>query len=176
MAVLVHSRMAASALIPAIRAKMNERNAEISVDDDVLEEEIQTSLVGDRIMAMLSGFFGILAALLTMVGLYGVISYFVALRRNEIGIRIALGADPAKIVSMILRETIAMVGLGAVIGLGLSVAAAKSVATLVFGLKPSDPLTLAGSAAVLIAVAALASYVPARRASRIEPMIALRHD
>jgi predicted permease len=176
MAVLVDSRMAASALIPAIRAKMNERNAEISVDDDVLEEEIQTSLVGDRIMAMLSGFFGILAALLTMVGLYGVISYFVALRRNEIGIRIALGADPAKIVSMILRETIAMVGLGAGIGLGLSVAAAKSVATLVFGLKPSDPLTLAGSAAALIAVAALASYVPARRASRIEPMIALRHD
>ena len=127
-------------------------------------------------MAILSGFFGALAALLTMVGLYGVISYFVARRRNEIGIRISLGADAGRIVTMILGETIAMVGLGTAIGLVLSVAAAKAVGTLVFGLKPTDPLTLVGAAALLIAVAAAASYVPARRASRIEPMIALRHD
>ena len=176
MAVIVHARTPASALMPAVRAKMGERNPEISVDYDVLEEEIASSLVGDRMMALLSGFFGALAALLTMVGLYGVISYFVALRRNEIGIRIALGADAGRIVAMILGETIAMVGLGTAIGLALSVAAAKSVGTLVFGLKPTDPLTLAGAAALLIAVAAAASYVPARRAARIEPMIALRHD
>ena len=127
-------------------------------------------------MAMLSGFFGALAALLAMVGLYGVISYLVAMRHNEIGIRMALGASRRNIVALILRQTIVMLALGVFVGVLLSLAAARSVASLIFGLAPTDPLTIFAAAAFLITVALLASYIPARRASRIDPMIALRHD
>jgi ABC-type antimicrobial peptide transport system permease subunit len=146
------------------------------VDFDVLEEQIQNSLLGERMMALLSGCFGALAALLATIGLYGVISYLVEMRRNEIGIRMALGAGRRNIVALILRQTLVMLVVGIAVGLILSFAASRSVASLIFGLAPTDPLTLAGAALFLITVALLASYIPARRASRIEPMIALRHD
>jgi predicted permease len=176
LAVLIHTSAPASELIPAVRAKMEARNADISVEYDVIEQEIQDSLAGERMMAILSGFFGALAALLATIGLYGVIAYFVALRRGEIGIRIALGANPGKIVALILRQTLAMLALGVAIGLALSLVAARSASSLIFGLKSTDPLTVAGSAAILVFVGVVASYVPAHRASRIEPMLALRHD
>ncbi|HKS82083.1 MAG TPA: ABC transporter permease [Candidatus Acidoferrales bacterium] len=176
LAVLIYSPAPASVLIPAVRAKMEARNADISVEYDVIEQEIRDSLVGERMMAILTGFFGALAVLLSTIGLYGVISYFVALRRNEIGIRIALGANPAKIMALILRQTMTMLAIGVGIGLALSLAAARSASSLIFGLKATDPLTVAGSAAILVIVAVIASYVPAHRASHIEPMLALRHD
>jgi predicted permease len=176
LSVLIHSTAAPSALLPAVRTKMGERSPEISVDFDILEEEIQSSLLGERMMALLSGFFGALAALLSMIGLYGVISYLVAMRRNEIGIRMALGASRRNIVAFILRQTVAMLALGIFAGLLLSLAATRSVASLVFGLQSTDPATLLAAASFLIVVALLASYIPARRASRIDPMIALRHD
>jgi predicted permease len=174
--VLIHSTAAPSAVIAAVRAKMAERSSAISVDFDILQEEIETSLLGERMMAMLSGFFGALAALLAMVGLYGVISYLVAMRHNEFGIRMALGASRRNIVALILRQTIVMLVLGVALGLVLSLVAGRSVASLIYGLVPTDPLTLFAAAAFLITVALLASYIPARRASRIDPMIALRHD
>jgi len=174
--VLIHSAAAPSAVIAAVRAKMAERSSAISVDFDILQEEIESSLLGERMMAMLSGFFGALAALLAMVGLYGVISYLVAMRHNEIGIRMALGASRRNIVALILRQTIVMLAVGVFVGVLLSLAAARSVASLIFGLAPTDPLTIFAAAAFLITVALLASYIPARRASRIDPMIALRHD
>ena len=127
-------------------------------------------------MAWLAGFFGILAAVLATIGLYGVISYMILRRRNEIGIRLALGATRADIVLLILREMSALLLVGLGIGTVVSFAAAQGAGALLFGLAPHDVPTLLGAACLLAAVAGLASFLPALRASRVDPMVALRHD
>jgi putative ABC transport system permease protein len=114
--------------------------------------------------------------LLAMIGLYGVISYIIATRRNEIGIRMALGASRQDIVGDIIRQTLQLLGLGVGGGILLSLVATRGAGTLLFGLQPNDPLSLAAAGAFLAAIALIASYVPARRASRIDPMIALRYE
>jgi ABC-type antimicrobial peptide transport system permease subunit len=103
-------------------------------------------------------------------------SYMVARRRNEIGIRMALGADRALVVRLVLREAIVLLGAGTIVGLVLAAAAARATASLLFGLQPGDPATLAAAVAVLGAVGVLASYLPARRASRLEPTVVLREE
>jgi ABC-type antimicrobial peptide transport system permease subunit len=125
-------------------------------------------------MATLSGFFGGLAAVLTLIGLYGLIAYTVARRTNEIGIRMALGASRGTVVSMILREAGLLVSIGITAGILLTLAGGSAASALLFGLKPYDPLTLAFAAALLSAVAVAASYFPARAAAKIDPMVALR--
>jgi ABC-type antimicrobial peptide transport system permease subunit len=125
---------------------------------------------------MLSEFFGLLAALLATIGLYGVISYMVACRSGEIGIRMALGANRGDIVGMVMREAGTLLVIGLVGGAVLSLFAARAAAALLYGLKPGDPLTLAGSALILSAAAAAASFLPARRAARLDPMAALREE
>jgi ABC-type antimicrobial peptide transport system permease subunit len=127
-------------------------------------------------MAWLAGCFGALAALLAMIGLYGVISYMVLRRRNEIGIRLALGASRADILLLILREMAALLLAGLGIGTVISLATAQGAGALLFRLAPHDATTLLASAGLLAVVAGLASFVPALRASRIDPMVALRHD
>jgi ABC-type antimicrobial peptide transport system permease subunit len=122
----------------------------------------------------LSGFFGALALLLAAVGLYGVTAYAVARRRTEIGIRIALGAAPACVVRLVLSRLAALVGLGVLIGAALSVWTSTFVASLLYGLEPRDPATLVGAAATLAAVGGLAGWLPAWRASRIDPAQVLR--
>src|SRR5262249_51634722 len=133
-------------------------------------------LLRERLMAMLSGFFGVLAAGLAMMGLYGVISYIVARRRNEIGIRVALGAEDRQGVGMGMREAALLLAMGVGIGTGLAVAAGGSAGSLLFGLKPYDPLTLVAACVLLGLIAATASFVPARRAAKLDPMAALRHE
>jgi predicted permease len=151
-----------------------------SVDKDLalrfrpLSDQIGASLTQERVVAMLAGFFGALALLLAGLGLYGVTSYAVSRRRNEIGIRMALGAAPAAVVRLVLSRVSMLVGLGVVIGAGISLWAAPLVATLLYGLEPRDPTTLAGSIAVLATVGAVAGWLPARRASRIDPAEVLR--
>jgi ABC-type antimicrobial peptide transport system permease subunit len=127
-------------------------------------------------MAMLSGFFGLLAALLAMAGLYGVVSYMAARRRNEIGIRIALGARRGQVIGMVMREAAWMVAAGVIAGTALALLAGRAAATLLFDLKPYDVPTLAAAAGMLIGIAVLASFVPASRASGLDPMQALRCD
>jgi len=127
-------------------------------------------------LATLSGFFGALAAVLAMIGLYGVVSYLVARRRNEIGIRLALGAERGQVVALVMREGARLLAIGIPIGLAASLAAGRSAGALLFGLKPYDPLTLAGAAALLACIAAAATFLPARRASRLDPMSALRDE
>ena len=127
-------------------------------------------------MATLSGFFGLLATLLAVVGLYGVISYIVALRRNEIGIRMALGASRSEVIGIIVRQTLMLLALGVGFGVVLALAAVRSASSLLFGLQPNDPLTFAGASALLVAIALIASFLPARRASRVDPMVALRYE
>ena len=127
-------------------------------------------------MATLSGFFGLLAVLLAIVGLYGVLSYTVAQRRNEIGIRMSLGADRLKIVKLIMGDagTLLFIGLG--VGLLLALLGAKAADSMLFGLKPRDPLTISIAIVVLGMAGALASYLPARRAAGQDPMAALRDE
>jgi putative ABC transport system permease protein len=130
----------------------------------------------ERLMATLSGFFGALAALIATIGLYGVMSYMVARRRNEIGIRIALGADRRAVVGMVMREAGVLLAAGVFVGTALAIAAARTAAALLFGLRPGDPATLAMAAAGLATVAMVASYVPALRAARLQPTEALREE
>jgi putative ABC transport system permease protein len=141
-----------------------------------MESQVRDSLLRERLMATLSGLFGGLAALLATIGLYGVMSYMVARRRNEIGIRMALGADRAHVVRMVLREAAVLLAAGVAVGLVIAVVAARTATTLLFGLQPGDPGTLAMAAGGLALVAMLASYLPALRASRLEPTEALRED
>ena len=127
-------------------------------------------------LATLSAFFGGLALLLATMGLYGVMSYSVARRRNEIGIRMALGAGQRRVASMVLGEVATIIVIGFVLGVALSLASTRLISTFLFGLKPTDVSTFAGSMALLATVALLAAYLPARRASRVDPMEALREE
>src|SRR5262249_46491118 len=134
------------------------------------------SLSQQRLVARLASFFSLLALLLACIGLYGVLSYAVLRRANEIGIRMALGARRGDVLWLVAREALALVGAGVLIGLLAAFAATKTVSTLLFGLKPNDPLTIAAALLLLLAVAALSAYLPARRASRVDPMAALREE
>src|SRR5688572_28789437 len=127
-------------------------------------------------MATLTGFFGYLAVLIAVIGLYGVISYMVVRRRNEIGIRIALGAGRANMIRMILGEACLLLTIGLAIGTAASIAIARTVSAILFGLTPNDATTLTMAVAGLAAVALAASYVPAHRAAAVQPMHALREE
>jgi len=155
---------------------LGEVNSNIVVQFQTLPSMVRNSLMRERLMATLSGFFGALAALIATIGLYGVMSYMVARRRNEIGIRIALGADRRAVVRMVMREAGMLLVGGVVVGTALAIVAARAASTLLFGLHPGDPATLAMAAAGLGAVAMLASYLPALRAARLEPTEALREE
>ncbi|PYV24634.1 MAG: hypothetical protein DMG24_10920, partial [Acidobacteria bacterium] len=171
---MIHSGLAPA--IAGVRHRIAEKHPEIVMEFSDFQARIRDGLVRERLMAMLSGFFGLLAALLTMVGLYGVISYIVARRRNEIGIRMALGAQRGQVVSMVMREAGRMLVIGILAGAVLSLVAGRAASSLLFGLKPYDPLTLAAAGVLLAVIAALASFLPARRASRLDPLVALRYE
>jgi predicted permease len=174
--IVISSSAPLSDLIPEVRRRISETSPDIAIGFRVFETQIREGLIRERLMAWFAGFFGILAAILAMIGLYGVISYMVLRRRNEIGIRMALGASRADIVLLILREMAVLLLIGLGIGTVVSLAAAQGVGALLFGLSPDDPRTLIASACLLAAVAGLACFVPALRASRVDPMVALRHD
>jgi predicted permease len=140
------------------------------------EQGIRDNLVGDRMMALLSGFFGILAALLVVVGLYGVLTYFLAQRRGEIGIRIALGASRGRVMSGLLFEAGSMLLVGLAAGTGLALLAGREASSMLFGLKPWDPMVLAASALLLAIVTLLSSLVPALKAANLDPISSLRAE
>jgi putative ABC transport system permease protein len=149
-------------------------NQDLAITFRLLSEQVNSSLIQERVVAILSGFFGGLALLLAALGLYGVTSYAVSRRRTEIGIRMALGAAPGGVVRMVLRRVALLVGAGVIVGAGVSLWAARFVATLLYGLQPRDPVTLVGAALVLSLIGALAGWIPARRAARIDPARVLR--
>ena len=127
-------------------------------------------------MATLSGFFGARALLLAAIGLYGVLAYAVRRRASEIGIRMALGADRTGVHWMVLRKTVDLVLCGIAVGLPLALAATRLIGKFLFGLTPADPLTLAIAVVTLLVAAAMAGFLPARRASGIDPMVASRYE
>ncbi len=161
-------------LTKGLAAALTQVHGDLAITLRPLADNIDAALTQERIVAMLSGFFGGLALLLAGLGLYGVTSYAVSRRRTEIGIRMALGAAPGGVVRLVLRRVAIMVLLGVIAGSALSVWASKFVATLLFGLQPQDPVTLAGAAMALTTIGALAGWLPARRAARIDPARVLR--
>ena len=164
-------------VIANVRQAIKQVNQNVPIDDVVsLTDHIGRSLVQQKLIARLASFFGLLALLLACIGLYGLMSYAVARRTNEIGIRMALGAPGAKVLWLVLREALILVVIGIALGLAAALLTTKTAETLLFGLKPNDPLTIALASLVLLAVAVFAGYIPARRASRVDPMTALREE
>lgn len=163
-------------LIPDIRRVVSELDSSVPLFDvKTIEDQIDESLIQERLIASLSSFFGLLALLLACVGLFGVTSYEVAQRTNEIGIRMALGATPGRVLWAVMRGSLILVLIGMAIGLLGALFLTPLVSKLLFGLEPSNPLTFAAAGAVMAAAALIASYIPARRASRIDPIIAIRY-
>jgi len=163
-------------IMTGVKATVAEVNPAIQIEFHVLAGYIHDSLLRERLMATLTGAFGILAALLATVGLYGVIAYMVARRRNEIGVRIALGAGPVRVIRLVLGEALLLLAAGLVAGTALTLVASRAAASMLFGLKPYDPLTLIAAAGLLAAVALAAAWVPARRAAALSPVTALREE
>jgi ABC-type antimicrobial peptide transport system permease subunit len=146
----------------------------LSVQIRQFSEQLVDSIRGERAMAILSGAFGSLAALLATLGLYGVMSYMIARRRKEIGIRMALGADRRRVVQLILKEAALLLAVGLVMGVALSLWAGQVAEKLLFGVQPRDAVSLGGAVVLLSAIAMLAGYIPARRAAAEDPMSAVR--
>jgi putative ABC transport system permease protein len=163
-------------LVPAVREAVAAVSPAITLDFIPLATQVNESLNQERLLATLSSFFGGLALLLAAIGLYGVLSYNVARRRNEIGVRMALGAAQARVLRMVLGEAGWLAGIGLGLGIAGTLAATQLVSAFLYGVRPDDPPTLGSAAAVLGAIAALAAYLPARRAAMVDPMTALREE
>jgi predicted lysophospholipase L1 biosynthesis ABC-type transport system permease subunit len=165
-----------SALVSAVQAAVGDVNKEIPLDFHTLAEQVNDSMVQERMLALLSSFFGALALLLAMIGLYGTFSYLVTQRQSEFGIRMALGAEPGSILRLVMRSVISVLAVGVVAGIGISLAATRVLQQLLFGLGPRDAVTMIAAVAVLSVVALIAGYLPARRATKVDPMVALRNE
>ena len=176
MAAVVRTSVPADTLRPAVAAAIRGVHPQIALSFDTMQSQVWQTVQTEALMATLTGSFGILAGTIAAIGLYGVMSYLVTRRRNEIGIRMALGADRAMVMKMILRESAVLLGTGVAVGAALAVAAGRAASAMLFGLTPADPATMVQAVAALALVAALASSVPAARAARIDPMRALREE
>jgi len=173
---MIRSNESTESLISSVKRVAQEMNSAMVLNFSTFKIQVRDDLVGERLMATLTGFFGVLAIVLAMVGIYGVISYMVIRRRNEIGVRMALGAARGTILFMVLRESLLLLAIGAVVGAGLALAAGTAAASMLYGLKPHDPLTLGASVLCLAVIVIVASFVPARRAATVDPMVVLREE
>jgi predicted permease len=173
----IATRMKPEAIVPELRAAVQsvDRNLPL-VDVRTQKEQIAATMHQERILADLTAGFGLIALVLASIGIYGIMAYAVSRRTNEIGIRMALGAQPGRVLRGVLGEASWMVAVGAVVGLGGALALSRLVASMLYGLKAWDPATFALSAALLVLVALGASWIPARRAAGVDPIKALRHE
>ena len=163
--------------ISAVREVVHQADARVPVFDmQTQRAEIEDQIHQEITLADLCSAFALLALTIACVGLYGMMSYAVERRTNEIGIRMALGAERHKILGMIMREILVMVALGVAIGIPAALAATRVISNMLYGLKPNDPLTMIVSTSFMITVAAIAGYLPALRASSVDPMLTLRYE
>src|SRR5437867_3581497 len=164
-------------LLPAVRRAIQDVDGSLPIlSARSLFELVNRSVTQERMIAEVSAFFGVLALLLASIGLYGVLAYSIARRTHEIGIRMALGAQPGLILAGVLRETLVLAAIGIAIGAPTALACGRLVQSKLFGLAALDPTTFAASIVLVASVAALAGYLPARRASRVDPLLALRYE
>ena len=173
---VIYSSIPSATVASALKHSLTAKHPDVIMESHDFQKQILDGLVMERVMATLSGFFGLLAAMLAAIGIYGVLSYIVVMRRNEIGIRMALGANRISVLNLIFRQTALLLAVGLAIGLVVALATARGAASLLFGLRANDPATFLGASALLIVVALLACYLPARRAMRVDPMVALRYE
>jgi predicted permease len=165
---------APAALASTVRAAIAGVDSDLALTIRPLANDFALFVARERILALLAGFFGVLALFLSAIGLYGVVSYGVSARRAEIGIRMALGASPFSVVGLVVRRTILLISIGVLVGVPISLWSARSVSALLFGLQAYDPATYLSAVGVLLGVGVAAAWAPARRAVRINPAIALR--
>ncbi len=171
---LIRSEREPQTIAGAVRAELTSAIGNVLIRERTLEDHVEASIVRERLVTNLAAIFGGLALVLAVIGLYGVVSNNVARRTKEIGIRIALGFDQRSAVAMVLREVFVLAGAGIVLGLPLAILVTRSAETLLYGLTPDDPLNVIASVVALLLSAFLAGLVPARRASRVDPAVALR--
>ncbi len=173
----VQTLTAGATMVPALRQALLDVSKDIMIRRVIpLSTQVDRRLTPERMIAGLCTCFGLLALLLASIGLYGVMAYGVAQRTNEIGIRIALGAQRGNVLAMVLCQSLVVVVIGILIGLPLAWLATGVLAGFLFGLTPTDPLTIAGALLLLLAVAGIAAYLPARRATQVDPLTALRYE
>jgi predicted permease len=175
--VLIRATAEPAKLLPAVQQQVKavDRSATI-VGASTLSEELNNSIAPARMATILTSLFGLLALLLASVGLYGVMVYSVTRRTREIGIRMALGAQRWEVLGLVLRDGIAIVALGVALGMASAFAATRLIVSQLYGVSATDPLTFGAVSLVLTGVALLASYIPARRASKVDPLVALRYE
>jgi predicted permease len=176
--VMIHSKLEPRATMDSVKRAVSNAIPGAFINQMVFETRIREDMVQERVVALLAGFFGVLATGLAMIGLYGLIAYLVARRRNEIGVRLALGARPGQVVGMVARDAGQLLAAGLAIGVVLALLAGRGAAatSLLFQLSPYDPLTIAGACVLLGAVAGAGCLIPARRASKLDALVALRHE
>jgi putative ABC transport system permease protein len=165
-----------SAVLSLIQAAVAGVDKSISLEFNTLSQQVDDSLIQERVLATLSGFFGGLALLLAVVGLHGAMSYMVTQRQTEFGVRMALGAARGSILRLVLRDVVAIIVAGVMVGASISLLSVQLLQKFLFGLPAHDTLTLALAIAVLSLVAFIAGYLPARRATKVDPMVALRYE
>lgn len=174
---LIRTATDSAPVLAAVRQTIQRTDASLPIiSAKSIEEQMAPLTAQDGAVAQVAGAFGAVALTLAAIGLYGVLSYGIARRKSEIAIRIALGSRPARVIAMILRETTRLIIAGLVLGAGLAYAASRVVTSQLFGVAPQDPLTLVLAIGILVAVALSAAYLPARRASKLDPMVALRSE
>jgi len=176
MNVVVRSSLDTAALSRAMRDQAHALSPDVPVKFIPLEESVQEGVAAPRFRTLLLSIFAGVAVCLAMAGIYGVMAYLVSQRSSEIGLRMALGASRANVLQLVLRQGLVLTGVGLVLGLVAAVAATRLLASVLFEVKPTDLATYAGVSALVASAALAASYLPARRASKVDPMVALRYE
>jgi ABC-type antimicrobial peptide transport system permease subunit len=173
----LRSATGSSSTYNTVRNEVRKLDAAMPVFDlKTVEAQLDETLLTDRLIALLSGGFGMLATILASVGLYGVMAFVVARRRKELGIRLALGAEPGGVIWMVMREVLILLAIGLSVGIPAAIGLGRFVSKQLYGIQSNDPWIAISTVALLTVVSALAGLIPARRASRIDPILALRYE
>jgi ABC-type antimicrobial peptide transport system permease subunit len=173
----VRTQAASEAMYGIVRNEVRQLDASMPVYSlKTVEGQLDETLLTDRLIATLSAAFGLLATILASVGLYGVMAFVVARRRKELGLRLALGAEPAGVLWMVMKEVLVLLAIGLAIGIPAAIGAGRFISSQLYGIQPNDPWIAATTVVLLALVSAVAGLIPARRASRIDPILALRYE